>query len=80
MKKVAPTESEIAEILVWEGSYLSLTEDQKSLCVVIHRNAGPMHEDELASCLNCTVDELWNSKPGIYGILFDASTRNYWIK
>jgi hypothetical protein len=80
MKKVTPTKSESAEILVWESSFLSLTEDQKSLCVALHRNAGPMHEDELVSCLNCTVDELRKTKSGIFGILIDASTRNYWIK
>ena len=80
MKHLAATEREQPEILVWERSFLSLTDDQKSLCVALHRNSGPIHEDNLATQLNCTVDELRKTRVGIYGMLIDASTRNYWIK
>ena len=80
MKHLSAIENELPEILVWESSFLSLTDEQKSLCVALHRNTGRMHEDELASYLGCTADELRNTKVGVYGILVDGSTRNYWIK
>ena len=80
MKHLRPTESELSELLVWERSFSSLTDDQKSLCVALHRHTGPMHEDDLASYLHCTVAELRNAKRGVYGVLIDASTQNYWIK
>ena len=80
MKYLSATENELPEILVWERSFLTLADDQKSLCVALHRKSGPVHEDYLASQLNCAVDDLRNTKVGIYGILIDSSTRNYWIK
>jgi hypothetical protein len=80
MKHLSPTEKELAEILVWESSFLSLTEDQQSLCVALHRNTGPIPEEELATDLACTVGELRATKLGIHGILVDASTGNYWVK
>jgi hypothetical protein len=80
MKHLTPTETELPQILAWENSFLSMTDDQKSLCVALHRRTGPMHEEDLAPYLNCTIDELRNTKLGIDGILIDASTRNYWIR
>jgi len=69
MKHLSMTENELPEILVWERSFCSLTDDQKSLCIALHRNMGPIHEDELAAYLDCTVEDLRNAKAGIYGIL-----------
>jgi hypothetical protein len=80
MKHLSAKQDEVADILVWEHSFLSLSDDQKSLCVALHRNSGPMHEDELAAFLDCTVEDLRRAKSGIYGILVDSSTLNYWIK
>ena len=80
MKRLSATEKEVPEILVWESTFLSLTDDQKSLCVALHRSKGHLHEEELAACLGCTIDEVKNASLGIYGILVDSSTRNYWIK
>lgn len=80
MRHLPATETEIPEILVWERSFLSLTADQKSLCVALHRNMGPMGEEELAAYLDCTVDDLRKVKIGVYGILIDSAMRKYWIK
>lgn len=80
MKRYASTQSEMAGILVWESSFPTLTADQQSICVVLHRHSGPIQEDELAACLNCTVDELRLAKRGIHGILVDANSRDYWIR
>jgi hypothetical protein len=80
MKSFVATESELPRILVWESSFLSLTNEQQSLCVGLHRNAEPMHENDLAAHLECSVEELRETTRGIYGILIDASTRLYWIK
>jgi len=80
MKTFTPSQTEVAEILHWEETFPSLTDDQKSLCVVLHRHSGPMHEDELASSLDCTVEELRQAKRGIFGILVDTSRRDNWIK
>lgn len=80
MKHLLATENELNAILVWESSFLSLTDDQKSLCVALHRNLGPIDEVEFALLLNCTVEDLRNLQRGIWGILIDSSTRKYWIK
>lgn len=80
MKHLLATEVELPKILVWESSFPSLTDDQKSICIALHRNIGPIHEDELASNLDCTVEDLGNAAAGIYGILFDSSRRNYWVR
>ena len=80
MKHLSATETELPEILVWERSFRSLTDEQKSLCIALHRNTGPMHEDELATYLDCSIEDLRNAKIGVYGILIDSSTRKYWIK
>jgi hypothetical protein len=80
MKHLSATASEMRQILVWEHSFPALSEDQQSLCIALHRHYGPVHEDELAACLDCTVDDLRNAQCGIDGILVDSSTWNYWIK
>ncbi|MBA4029491.1 MAG: hypothetical protein C0478_01020 [Planctomyces sp.] len=80
MKHLCATEKELPEILVWEGSFPSLNEDQQSLCVALHRNRGPMGEVELSSFLNCTVKDLRDIQRGVHGILVDSSTREYWVK
>ena len=77
---LSTSENELPEILVWESSFLSLTEDQKSLCVALHRNMDPMYENKLASYLDCSVETLRDTQVGIWGILIDGSTRKYWIK
>jgi hypothetical protein len=80
MKHLSATASEVRQILVWENSFDSLNEDQQSLCIALHRHYGPMHEDELAAYLECTVDDLRNARCGIDCILVDYSNRNYSIK
>jgi hypothetical protein len=80
MKHLSATASEVRQILVWENSFLSLNEDQQSLCIALHRHYASMHEDQLAAFLDCTVDDLRNAKCGIDGILVDYSNGNYWIR
>ena len=52
MKHLSATASEVRQILVWENSFHSLSEDQQPLCVALHRHYGPMHEDELADIVS----------------------------
>jgi len=39
-----------------------------------------MREGDLAAKLECTVNDLRNAKIGVFGILIDHSTGDYWIK
>ena len=80
MKHLSATEDEVQQILVWESSFLSLNDEQKSLCIALHRNRCPMREADLANYLDCAADDLRGITTGIGGVLVDYYRRNYWIK